>query len=751
MQVVVDALPMLFFHKDTENRILRANKAVADLLGVTPEEMENTPTSQWYPDEAEAYYKDDLEVIRTGRPRLAIVEQLKVSETEKHWIRTDKFPHHDENGEVDGIVVFIHDLTADYHVREGDQTNDQKLRSILGTSPDVLFIIDQDGLCTELSGDEAVLGETGGGLSGKRVQDTVHGELALQLTSIAAKVCERGGTEEFEYSVQVGEKQRVYAAKATRFDREDRVGAMFACWDRTSANEREAELFETRNRLDTIVEAEPECVKVLSPAGLLIDMNPAGLRMVEADSFEQVRGRSVYDFVTPEHREAYFALHSRVIAGGSGVLEFEIEGLKGTRRWVETHAAPLRDRAGSQIKHIAITRDISEAKRAEADREALEAQVRHVQKLESIGVLAGGIAHDFSNHLTAILANADFALGTLDEGSVARESIDACIKSSKQAAETCEQLLTYAGRRLGVAQPTNLTDLVNRSLKLMKLSVSKRAELEVELAENLPAASVDSTQIQQLVINLVTNASEALNSGTGVIKVRTGVVDHQSTSSGSGAQPKMNRFVYIEVIDSGCGMSPETREKIFDPFFTTKFTGRGLGLATVAGTARGHEGFIDTESMLGLGTRIRVHFPVVAELAVEPKVVRELSEGNLSGTILIVDDDSAVREVVERILEYAGIAVMTAESGTAALELFATHSDEISAVVLDHTMPGMVGTEVCDQLRQINATVPVLFSSGHPEEHVLTEQTSTGPMAFLKKPFRPAELLSKLEELVSVS
>lgn len=749
MKPALDELPMLFIQKDTENNIIRVNRPTAKAMGVEPEDMANTPAHQWFSDQAGSYYQDDLEVISTRQPKLGILQMARTAGSKLHWIRSDKFPLFGTTGAVEGILVVSRDLSAVFD-GGGWSGNEAKLREFLGCNPSLVFVLGESGTSTEFTGDASVLGPAAVDLFESRGENGAVPELARAFRTAAGRLQTDSDSEELEYELEENGETRVFLARAVRFDRNRRREVLFACWDRTQSRRREAELFETQTRLATIVESEPECVKVVSSSGILLDMNPAGLRMIEADALSEARGLSVFDLVMPEHRDKFQALHEHVIAGGSGVLEFEIIGLKGTRRWVETNAAPLCDRDGVGNKHIAITRDITEAKRAEAERSELEAQLRHVQKLESIGVLAGGIAHDFNNHLTAILANADFALGMLDADSPARESIDACVKSSRHAAEVCDQLLTYAGRQLVLPKPTNLSQLVEKSLKLLQLSISKSAELDIDLAPDLPAVNVDTSQIRQLLVNLVTNASEALHDSNGSIKLWTGIANHPAVGGNGTSRHGLVEYVFIEVKDDGCGMPSDILENIFDPFFTTKFTGRGLGLATVLGTVRGHGGFIETESSIGIGTRIRVHFPSVAAVAVEPTMIQDVHSDDLSGTILVVDDDPAVREIVARVLEYSGLTVLLADGGEAALALFAERAAEITAAILDHTMPGMRGSEVCARLRELRPDLPVLYSSGHPEELFGSNGSSTGPIAYLKKPYRPAELLSKLEQVMSM-
>ncbi|MEO5802653.1 MAG: PAS domain S-box protein [Verrucomicrobiota bacterium] len=400
---------------------------------------------------------------------------------------------------------------------------------------------------------------------------------------------------------------------------------------------------------------------------------------------------------------------------------------------------------------LGIFRDISERKRHEEQRLALERKLLDGQKLESLGVLAGGIAHDFNNLLTGILGNAGLCLMQGSENLSIRPYLQNIETICLQAAELCKQMLAYSGRGHFVLQNLSFNSLVEEMTQLLRISIAKKVVLKFELADNLPAIEADAAQIRQVLMNLIINASEAIGE-SGTIVIRTGVLradrTHLSESYLSPDLPE-GEYVYLEVADSGCGMSAATKAKIFDPFFTTKFTGRGLGLAAVLGIVRGHKGMLKVSSELGRGSTFKLLLPC-AESAVPKTAEPDLSSRNWrgSGTILVVDDEESVRLIATRMLELFGFTVMTAADGREGVETFRANQEKISAVILDMTMPHLNGEEAFREIRRIRSDAKVLLVSGYNEQDAIDRFAGRGLDGFLQKPFKPDELRDKLKTIL---
>jgi len=387
---------------------------------------------------------------------------------------------------------------------------------------------------------------------------------------------------------------------------------------------------------------------------------------------------------------------------------------------------------------VASIRDITERLRAEE-------VARNRQKLESLGVLAGGIAHDFNNFLSAILGHVNMAQETLPPDSEALALLRRAEASTLRAAELAHQMLAYSGRGSLKVDHLDLNRVVRDMAELLSVSISKKAALHLDLAPELPPILADAVQIQQVVMNLVTNASDALGEGGGRISIQTrrdqlAAPELEALYPGQALAP--GAFVRLRVSDTGCGMDPGTLKRIFDPFFTTKATGRGLGLSALLGIVKGHAGGIRIESQPGSGTTFEILFPPSgpgAEAAQDP-AAQAPARLRLEGTALVADDDPMVRGVLSGILAARGMEVVEAEDGQDAVDRFRARGGRFDVVVLDITMPRMDGNEAFRHIRALAPLVPVILVSGFTSREVAQAPLGTAPARFIQKPFRAADL-----------
>ncbi|HYE88424.1 MAG TPA: ATP-binding protein, partial [Vicinamibacterales bacterium] len=429
--------------------------------------------------------------------------------------------------------------------------------------------------------------------------------------------------------------------------------------DRLSELERaNAELTATIERLQareerwrTIVSTDPECVKTVSPEGYLIEMNPAGLAMLSADSLEQAQSKPLLDWIAPEHRDAFKDLHRRVMAGGTGELEFEVIGLNGVRRWLKTTAAPLRDRTGTITCVLGISRDITKHRE-------LESQLRHSQKMDAIGQLAGGIAHDFNNILQIIQGFSLILLEDDVDAASRRVATKQIVEASERAASLTKQLLAFGRRQIMQPRLVNVNDMVSNLAKMVRRVLGEDIDLQLLLSGSPIVIDADPGLIDQVLMNLVINARDAMPAG-GVLRIET-----LSRRAATGD------YAVIRVVDTGTGIAPELLPRIFDPFYTTKEPGKGtgLGLATAFGIVAQHGGRIDVTSTVGLGTTFEIVLPAThsgGTPAIEPLAATAAGGGR--ETILLVEDEAGVRLLTRVILERAGYRVIEAATGTEAV------------------------------------------------------------------------------------
>lgn len=510
----------------------------------------------------------------------------------------------------------------------------------------------------------------------------------------------------------------------------------------------EVNLRESEERFRAVVEGSPNGIIMIDHEGTIVMVN-SQTEQLFAYARNELIGHSI-EMLIPEHfRTQHVATRGEYLTApynrpmGAG---YEIIGERkdGSKFPVDIALNIIENRQGFHI--MATVMDITARKQAEAERMKLEVQLQHAQKLESLGVLAGGIAHDFNNLLTGILGYTDLAQHQLPQHSPARRSIDEAMKVTRQAAELTKQMLAYSGKGRFVIEPLNLSSLVEEMTRLLQISISKKCVLKYNFTPTLPTVEADATQMRQIVMNLVINASEAIGEQSGVITVSTGMMDcDRAYLAESYLDEKLpeGQYVYLEVADSGSGMSAETRAKIFDPFFTTKFTGRGLGLAAVLGIVRGHSGAIKVFSEVGQGTTFRVLFPA----SILPAKTRENETNDTdhwqgTGTVLVVDDEEAVRDTVRDLMETSGFTVLTAANGREAVELFGHESAQIALVLLDMTMPYLDGEETLHELRRIRNDVRIILISGYSEQTVTKRFVDKGLAQFIQKPFGFDDLLS---------
>jgi PAS domain S-box-containing protein len=429
-------------------------------------------------------------------------------------------------------------------------------------------------------------------------------------------------------------------------------------------------------------------------------------------------------------------------------IEYRIFDSSGRLHWVRDVSIFIRDDRGRATHVQGYLIDIT------AQRQAEEA-LAQAQKLESLGVLAGGIAHDFNNLLVAVLGHAGLALIDLPEGSAARADVEQIERAAKRAAELAGALLAYSGRGKFVIGRLDASELVRETARLLEVSTGSRAQIRYELANDLPPIEGDATQLRQVVMNLVINASDAIEGRQGVIAITTATVEvgpDEAAELRAGDTFEPGRYVLIEVADTGAGMDEVTRARIFEPFFTTKFTGRGLGLAAVQGIVRGHRGAIGVRSEPGQGSRFRVFLPQAASEGGTPdRVPGPAAEQLGSETILVIDDDDTVRTATARMLQVKGFRTVVAADGPEGIETFREQMDTIDAVLVDLTMPRMSGLEVMRAIREIRADARIVLMSGYSEPAVGEARESDRPAGFIQKPFTPAHLSSAIRAAIESS
>jgi len=513
-----------------------------------------------------------------------------------------------------------------------------------------------------------------------------------------------------------------------------------------AAAHREAREREKRYR--SVVETAGSIIVVLAPGGSVTEFNREAERVLGWSQAAAVGRDFLPSFVTQASR-ATVAADIRMALAGEPTHAFEARWLArdGGERVMACGTTRLVDDDGRAVGVLLCAQDVSERKQAEDARLALERRLLEAQKLESLGVLAGGIAHDFNNLLVSVLGNASLALSELPPHAPACEALRRIERAARRGSELTREMLAYAGKDVIALERVDVNALVAETSDLLSVSIGNKVAMAYDLAPGLPEIEGDPTQIRQVIMNLVINASEAIGGAEGTITVCTGVVGLGPEALRDTLHPPEaapGPHVCVEVRDTGCGMDAATVAKVFDPFFSTKLTGRGLGLATVLGVVRRHRGALAVTSAPGRGTTFRVYLPAAGTAArLEPPAAVAApapGEGREERTVLLVDDEEDVRAVTAHMLERLGCSVLQAGDGREGVDVFRAHARRIDAVIVDLTLPRLSGDRVFREIRSIRPDACVILMSGYSDEKTTGGLAEAGLAGFLRKPFSVADL-----------
>jgi PAS domain S-box-containing protein len=505
----------------------------------------------------------------------------------------------------------------------------------------------------------------------------------------------------------------------------------------------------SQQKLSTLIETLPDVVFLKDGEGRWQIVNKAGLELFGLTDLPW-QGKNVAQLMQlqPTSRELFHCcVESEELAWQSREplhTEERVQLQDGKWRNFEVIMVPLFADNGRREGIVIVGRDVTERKRAEEERRQLEQQLQQAQKLESLGVLAGGIAHDFNNILTVILGHCYLAkddTGLKQPYSLYFQQIES---AANRAADLCRQMLTYAGKRPVVQTRVNLWLLVDDVVKMLQSAIKKNVAIELDLNQRIPEIIGDAGQIQQIVMNLIINASEAIGDAKGTISIVLRNIEFEAgqlKTDTFGTPIRPGKYSCLEVSDTGIGMNSETQKRIFEPFYTTKFAGRGLGMSAIRGIVTSHEGILELTSTEGVGTTFKVAFPVpgtAEQVDFVPAVSTSLYEG--AGTILLVEDEQTLRTMGTALLEVMGFTTLSAEHGREALEIFRERSADIDIILLDLIMPVMGGDETYRELRKIAPTVSIVICSGYGVESVTDLIENDRHAGFVQKPYKPEQL-----------
>ncbi len=476
---------------------------------------------------------------------------------------------------------------------------------------------------------------------------------------------------------------------------------------------------------------------------------------------EEARYKKLSWFLLPETKarvtESFKKLAAGEIKENRVLIEAEHRHKDGSLVWMEISGTVVRDESGKPVSVMGVSRDIRARKQAEEDRRRLEQRLLQARKAESLGRMAGAIAHHFNNLIGAVMGNLELArMAPPERPDKLRARIDEALKAAGRAAEISMLMLTYLGRTEGRRTPLDLMNCCAETIAQLTSSLPEGVHFKLDFPRDKIVISADGTQIRQILTHLLVNAGEAMAGRPGNITVSIAVMPAGEVSSirvyPADWQPRHEQYACISIMDAGAGMDTDTLENIFDPFFSTKFTGRGLGIPVVLGLVGSHGGAVAVESAPGKGTLFRVFLPVAgggmihAPAVVPADIPAPDAEAGL--TVLLVEDEKMVREMALSMLEELGHQVLSATNGRSAVEILRSQTEYIDCVLLDLTMPGLDGWETLAALRSLRSDLPVILASGYDEAHALAHASKERPQAFLQKPYRIGDLRQAIRKAI---
>jgi len=755
-----DFAPVGYFNLSDDDLIQEVNFTGASLLGYERSQLINRHFSAFLAEESRPVFADFLRKIYEDPTKKTCELLLSGDKGNPKYVHIEGFAAEANAGMDWQCLMAVLDITDRCRIEAKLRRSEERYRTIFENATEGIFQTTPEGRFVSANPSAARMF----GYASPEELQAAMGDISLLLYKhpddrerMLRLLAEEGHVVNYEAEMYRKDGRIVWVSINAHSVRGPDDAILFfegTFQDITDRKRAEEKLRTTRDFLENLLNYANAPVIVWDSEYRITLFNHAFERLTGRGA-EEVIGKDISLLFPEDGRDKSMAYIRQASAGERWeTVEISIQDARGEVHILLWNSANLLDADGRRrVATIAQGQDITERIKAEEERRKIELGILQTQKLESIGVLAGGIAHDFNNMLMVVLGNTDLALANISEETPVYKRLTDIRTVSIRAADLCRQLLAYAGKGRYLVEPVNLSSMVEEMTSMFDVSISKKVFLNYNLAKWLPPIEADASQIRQIIMNLVINASEAIGEKSGAIYISTSVMEcDQEYLAESNLQNdlKQGYYVCLEIADTGSGMERETVEKIFDPFFTTKSTGRGLGLAAVLGIVRGHKGGIKVYSEPGEGTTFRLLFPVAEELAESTAMFhkKEVDTWKGSGTVLLVDDDESVRSLSRLILEHIGFDVLLAEDGRKALKIFSEHKQEIRCIILDLTMPHMGGEETFQELRRIDPHVRIIMSSGYNEQDVVHRFIGKGISGFIQKPYLLKNLTHTLMKIL---
>jgi len=752
-ELVINSVPSRIFWKDINSVYLGCNISFLEAVGKDKidDVLGKNDFDLIWAKEAEKYINDDRQVIEKGIPKLGYEESYFLPNGKKIWWQTSKMPLKDHTGKIFGLLSTSEDITERKQSEEELNTSRDLLSSVLENIPIRVFWKDTDlrylGCNYAFAKDagmlhpEDLIGKDDSQMGWSEDAELYNSDDQLVIDSNTPKL----GYEEPQTTPD-GRTVWLHSSKVPLRDAKGQVVGLLGIYDDITDRKQAEE--KIKNQIDTwqtTFSAMSDSVSIIDLDGNISQCNAATLSLFNIKE-EDIKGKKCFELV---HGTKDF-VDDCPLVWMKDSRQPESMTFKKNELWLEVNVDPIFNSKDELVGAVHVVSDITDRKKAEKEHERLQGQLRQAQKMESVGRLAGGVAHDYNNISSIIMGYSELALDRLEQSDPLYGDLMEIVSASKRSADITRQLLAFARKQTVAPKVLDLNDTIGNLLKMLRRLIGEDINLAWIPGIEVRPTKIDPSQINQIMVNLCVNARDAIaNVGRVTVETKNITLDEDYCVDHEGSVP--GEYIQLSVSDDGCGMTPEIRDKIFEPFFTTKGIGEGtgLGLSTVYGIVKQNNGFVNVYSEVKKGTTFRIYLPIHVGQTVkadsEKTIEIPLSRGE---TVLLVEDDESILKIIKRVLEKLGYAVLSSSSPMEAVGLAAEHADEINLLITDVVMPEMNGRELSDRLQSLYPNLKTLFMSGYTADIIAKRGVLESGVSFIEKPFSNQELAVKVREVL---